>query len=223
MLRFQKTDYVPVVVWGGSPFYADLAGYDVFQVYHDPNKLIEAQCYAFNMFPEIIFINGFRPDYGCTGVIASAFGAKLKWFRNDWPMISKFPIQNEQDIWNLEIPDYTQDGLFPWYLESLAMSVRYMPNFENVRPFLWSTGPAETACFLYGIDNFLLNLKINPKLTHHLLQKTTEIIIGWLEAQQRVIPDFYGLLITDVSTLKRKYLSSIAIQNQIIILNLLVK
>jgi len=194
-VEFEPTDHVPVALLGTNRFYASLAGVPLFEVLHDPYRMMEVQQNAFRRFPEITFIPGVWPDYGAG--ILSAFGCGIYWPAEGMPQVKVHAIHCDGDIEEFRVPDPHSDGFMPWYLQTLRMFAKRRGDFEANMHFLWSLGPGELASYLWGASEFLVNLYAKPDLVVLLLEKITESILTWLRAQQEIIPDAEGILLTD--------------------------
>ena len=58
-------------------------------------------------------------------------------------------------------------------------------------------GPLNIAGFLMTIPEFCVAVKTDPDRVHRLLDKTTELVIRWLEAQAEAAGEIGGILLLD--------------------------
>ena len=58
-------------------------------------------------------------------------------------------------------------------------------------------GPLNVAGFLMTIPEFCVAVKTDPDRVHRLLDKTTELVIRWLEAQAEAAGEIGGILLLD--------------------------
>ncbi len=188
-------DQVPLALIGTNRFYASLWNEDLFDILHNPQKMIDIQSKTFKRFPQITFIPGAWPDYG-VGILSS-FSCQIKWQRNTMPQVSKEALHSEEEIKNLRIPDPQQEGFMPWYLQTLSMFIDQADSFVDNMHFLWSFGPGELASYLWGTCKFLGDLIQQPDLMMLLLDKVTLAIIKWLNAQQEINQSADAILLTD--------------------------
>ncbi len=193
-VKHKEIDSVPVALLGTPRFFASLAGVELFECLYNPEKLIEVELQAFKRFPEVLFIPGCWPDYGA-GLFGS-FGGVISWQRDTMPQVKQYVIKKDKDIETLNIPNPKEDGLMPWYLKTLK-TFRERREFTDNLHFLHSNGPGELASHLWGLNNFLVNLYLKPNLANALLEKATQSIIIWLEAQKDVLSEAEGILLTD--------------------------
>jgi len=192
---FKPVDHVPVALIGTPRFYASLAGVRLFECLHDPCRMMDVELAAFRKFPEVTFIPGCWPDYG-TGLF-SAWGGRISWAEDAMPSVKQKYLRSEGDIKSFEPPDPQTDGLMPWHLETLKRFVRRKEDFGDNLHFVHSNGPGELASYLWGMDNFLQGMYLEPELTKDLLSRVTETIIAWLSAQSQILHDAQAMLITD--------------------------
>ncbi|MCK4816161.1 uroporphyrinogen decarboxylase family protein, partial [bacterium] len=193
-VKHKEVDSVPVALIGTPRFFASLAGVELFECLYNPEKLMEVELQAFERFSEILFIPGCWPDYGAG--LFSSFGGIISWAKDIMPQIKKQVIKDDKHIETLNIPNPKEDGLMPWYLKTLK-SFRERKEFADNLHFLHSIGPGELACYLWGMDNFLTSLYLKPDLANALLEKATQSIIVWLEAQKEILPEAEAILLTD--------------------------
>lgn len=191
----KPSDHIPLALIGTNRFYASLWNVELFDVLHDPRKMIDVQTRTFSRFPQITFIPGAWPDYGAG--LLSTFGCRVMWQKKTMPQVSREAFQSEEDVRNFSIPDPRHDGFMPWYLQTLRMFLEQASSMNDATHCLWSFGPGELAGYLWGTTNFLGDLIQKPDLCEHLLEKVTQTIIVWLQAQQEVNPSADAILLTD--------------------------
>lgn len=188
-------DHTPLALIGTNRFYASLWNEELFDVLHNPLKMIEVQTKTFKRFPQITFIPGIWPDYS-VGILSS-FGCQIKWQKKTMPQVSREALITEKNINDFEIPDPYHVGFMPWYLQTLKMSLEQADSSAANSHFLWSFGPGELANYLWGACKFLGDLIEKPDLMQKLLEKTTQAIIAWLQAQQAINQSADAILLTD--------------------------
>jgi uroporphyrinogen decarboxylase len=199
--RFQKTvereqvDHVPIALIGTSRFYASIAQTSLSDILFNPQRMIEAQRKTFELFPDITFIPGAWPDLGVATL--SAYGCKIYWLPNGMPQIRDEIIKSESDLSSLVIPNPKTDGLMPQYLHTLGLFLEQEDIFLDALRFTWSIGPGEMATYFCGITNFFIALKNDKKLAWGVLEKVTQGIIAWINAQLDTNPHAVGMLLTD--------------------------
>jgi len=191
----KPVDHTALALIGTNRFYASLWNVGLFDVLHNPQKMIDMQTRTFERFPQITFIPGAWPDYG-VGILSS-FGCQIKWQKKTMPQVSREALLTDEDIKDFKIPDPHQDGFMPWYLQTLRMFLDQANSLTGNTHFLWSFGPGELASYLWGSCKFLGDLIQKQDLMEHLLEKVTQAIIVWLKAQHEINFSADAILLTD--------------------------
>jgi uroporphyrinogen decarboxylase len=191
----KEIDHIPVALIGTPRFFASLANVNLSECLKNSNKLMEVQLEAFKKFSEITFIPGCWPDYGVG--LFSAFGGEIVWEKNAMPSFKEYPIKSAADIKSFKLPDPEKDGLLPSYLKTLRNFVKREEEFRDNLRFLHANGPGELGCHLWGMNNFLENVYLEPDLIKEFLEKLTDFIIIWLKAQKKRLNKAKGFLLTD--------------------------
>ncbi|MGI6668000.1 MAG: uroporphyrinogen decarboxylase family protein [Acetivibrionales bacterium] len=127
----------------------------------------------------------FMPWFG-TGVIASAFGCKVKeasGFGDD-PGIISTCIESPKDIAKLKIPDPYKDGLMPRVLEFIDYA---RLNSDLPVGLTDMNSPLCTAAQMCGYDNLFIWMFDEPEAIHELLDIITETFIMWVKVQKEHI------------------------------------
>lgn len=194
-IKGDAIDRTPLALIGTNRFYASLWNVNLFEVLHDPQLMIDLQTKTFRKFPQVTFVPGVWPDYG-VGIL-SAFGCQITWQKDTMPQVTTEILQNDEDIAKLKTPDPFRDGFMPWYLQTLSMFLKQGESTGSHSHFIWSFGPGELACYLWGTCRFLADLIQKQELMFFLLDKVTQSIIVWLEAQQKINPSADAILFTD--------------------------
>jgi uroporphyrinogen decarboxylase len=98
---------------------------------------------------------------------------------------------------DLKVPDPGRDGLMPLVLSKLRRL--HGPLLERGRRIriIAARGPLNVAGFLMSIPELCVAVKTDPDRVHRLLDKTTELVIRWLEAQAEAVGEVGGILLLD--------------------------
>ncbi len=188
-------DSLPVALIVDSPWipgYLQMSTLDYLTL---PDVWLQANLRVLQDFPEIIFIPGFWIEYGMAAE-PSGFGCRVSTLGDKTPLVQTLGA-DFQMVEQLKVPDPRCDGLMPvllyWYRHAQPRieDAGYMVKIVAAR------GPLATATHLFGVTDFLLNLKLQPELTHRLLEKTTRLAIDWLQAQAEVLHSPGGILLLD--------------------------
>jgi uroporphyrinogen decarboxylase len=186
-IHYREIDHIPVVLWCSARCFASLSNMSVFDLICDPRKKLEAQLHAHQLFPDATFVPGKFSDYGDIIELASALGARIYWSEDSLPFIRGPLITHDDDIDRLVVPDPWHDGFLAWTLYGLRKYTSRRDDFRLHMHFVESLGPGELAGQLWGLTTFLMNLYLKPDLCLRLLEKTTEIVLAWLEAQEEAL------------------------------------
>lgn len=188
-------DALPIALIVDSPWipgYLELSTLDYLTL---PDIWLKANLRVIEDFPEIIFLPGFWLEYGMAAE-PSGFGCRVSTFVDKTPLVHGLGV-DIQLVEQLKAPDPRQDGLMPmllnWYRyqEPRILEAGYTVKIVAAR------GPLAVATHLFGVTDFLLNLKLHPKITHRLLEITTHLAIDWLQAQAEVLRDPEGIMVLD--------------------------
>jgi uroporphyrinogen decarboxylase len=193
-------DKVPVASCISSQYICARFGVNVRDYLYDPQIKLKVQCVFQDEHPDIMFVPGIYPDFGCGVVEPSAFGCKLVQ-REDNPL-SPQPVCPQalraqhgdntlQNVIDLKDPDPGEDGLLPQVLAQYRyywkhLDKRYIERFGYLDGFAFAMGPVETAALVIGYENFLMGLHDTPRLIERLLDKMTGFTIRWLRTQEQV-------------------------------------
>ena len=77
------------------------------------------------------------------------FGGEIKWPHGEFdqaPMVTRCPVETEEDVWNLEVPDVEKAGIVPHIVECNKLA---MQDTSDNKPFRTSAvvfGAFDTAC-----------------------------------------------------------------------------
>jgi uroporphyrinogen decarboxylase len=178
-----------------SPWLPGWYGSKIIDYFADPEIWFQSNLQAIKEFPEAIFLPGFWSEFGmCTE--PSAFGARLVWGDNDFPHPGRI-IDDPVNFARLTKPDVLSDGLLPFVINRLQRYEDKIKRNDCGIRFATSRGPLNIASFLFGMNDFLLALSINPEETQKGLTTITDFIIDWLSLQFERFRDIEGILILD--------------------------
>ena len=127
----------------------------------------------------------FMPWFG-TGVIASAFGCKVKpaTGNGDDPGICSTCVNTPADIARLKMPVPQRDGDMPRVLRFMEYAVNHSDLPVGLTDM---NSPLCTAAQICGYENLFLWMYEEPDAVHELMAKITESFIQWTKLQKQVI------------------------------------
>lgn len=184
----EKEDIL-IAIWDTAPFLNTLAGVNTTQYYNNREEKLRVQLWFQEQFPDFILLPGIWADYGAV-CEPSAFGCRVLWEENLPP--SALPVLTSvHDILSIKPIDPTKDGLMPKALEEYRFfwkhsEQRYIDEYGYLEGIATSFGPVELGAVLMGYQNFFIHLIESPKLMHKLFEITTNSILDWLYAQEKV-------------------------------------
>ena len=186
---------LPVGFIVDSPWLANWAGMSILDYFTNEQKWLEANLKVVGEFEECFFLPGFWAEFGmCTG--PAAFGAKCIWPENEFPSVGKLAADIEK-VADIKKPNAETDGLCPFVIKRLKNCLEQIERAGHRVRFAVSRGPLNIASFLLGTTEFLTALKLNPKLTHKMLNTITDFIIDWLKVQKEAFGSVDGIFILD--------------------------
>jgi len=181
LFRREKPDRVPI--WIASYGYSMLhVGASIAEYYNNPQVSLDAQRQTCRDYGWV-----FMPFAG--GIIGAwEFGGEQKWPSGEFeqsPTVTRRPIENEEDAWNLKMPDVKHTGAIPIRMEFSKLSSKESFDNEPFNVVLLSGWPFTVAAELPGPEKFIKWLIKSPEVAHHLLRLSTdyqlELIKYWVD------------------------------------------
>jgi uroporphyrinogen decarboxylase len=173
LLQGKAIDRVPFVpfIYG---FTGLNIGYSLEEFWSDGRKMFESQMrsrqmYDFDGNPMFTYA-----DYG-----PWEFGGEIKFPTGEWtmaPIVTRRPVQTEEDAWNLKLPDVETAGSLPVGLEFSRLQRKF--DLPAMPP---SAGVFNLAGNLVGADTWCRWLISKPDVCHHLLRLALEHRVQVLE------------------------------------------
>ncbi|MDP2916807.1 MAG: uroporphyrinogen decarboxylase family protein [Dehalococcoidia bacterium] len=160
-------DRIPLLMFSGYGFCARNVGYTLADMYNDAEKSVNAQVwtaeqYGFQVSPSLSYAS-----YG-----AWEFGGEARLPRTEFeqaPQVKHFPVQSEEDVWKLKLPDVITSGLLPKMMElSKVVAQRGLPVQIGLG------APIMRAGNLCGVENLCRWMIKKPELVHHLVKLVTD-------------------------------------------------
>lgn len=154
----------------GYGFSARAVGYPIADIYEDPERSFQAQMWTAEMLG-----SDATPWYTFVSYGAWEFGGEIQWpsdRHGSGPSVARRPVQTEEDVWNLELPDVRTAGCVPRMLEFAKLQEK------NGVPIGFICGsPFTHAANLCGTDKFLMWLITSPETVHRALRLMTDHIL----------------------------------------------
>jgi len=151
-------------------FCARNVGYEVADMYRDPQKSFEAQRWSFEQYG----IDG-GPDYGYASYGGWEFGGEVKMPEGEWqqaPSHIRFPVTTVEELDSLKMPDVTQAGSLP---RAMAFSKLQQQNGTPITVVLGGNfSVAGNICPPSTLCRWMLK---KPDAAHRLLRIASEHIL----------------------------------------------
>lgn len=178
-----------------SPWLPNWFGVNILDYYSNDEIWLKANLKAMKDFPDTLFLPGFWSEYGmCTE--PSAFGAKPKFKRNDFPHAGKV-IHAPADIDNLQVPNPETDGLLPLVLNRLKLAEPAINEAGHKIRFAVARGPLNIASYLMGTTEFLILMMEDPDKVHTLMRIITDFLKSWIDLQMKSFSTIDGIFLLD--------------------------
>ena len=169
ILKSKPIDRVPLFLFAKG-FSVRNVGYPVAAIYNDPEKSFWGQVWTKEMYSHD---EDPRLSYAAYG--AWEFGGEIRFPTGEWaqaPLVGRFPVQSEEDVWKLEPPDVKTAGIIPLIMDFSRIAERFgltiMPSVES---------PFTTAGNICGVENLCRWMIKKPELVHRLLRVATDHIV----------------------------------------------
>ena len=187
MLKRQPLDRIPVHGFSQS-FSAVHCGLTISDAYNNPEKVFHAMTKTATKF-------GWQdlPVISYASMGGWEFGGEIKWPNSEFaqaPMVTRRPVESEEDIDKLKVPDVKTAGMIPLMMEVSQLQEKSgAALIECV-----SLGPWSLACNIAGVDTICRWSLKKPELVHKLEKKvlpfSIEVIRYWKETfgVERLLP-----------------------------------
>ena len=167
LLRGKPIDRVPFLFYNSLGFCAKNTGYTIADMYHDQQKSFDAQVWTMEQYGCQI-----APSLGYASYGAWEFGGEVKLPGSGGeqaPQVARLPVQSEEDVWKLELPDVAGAGMLPKMMELHRIIAKHgLP----VQVALGS--PIMRVGNLCGVDKLCRWMIKKPELVHRLLRLVTD-------------------------------------------------
>jgi uroporphyrinogen decarboxylase len=186
LLNNERIDRVPLWFMMEG-FCSKTAGYEISSFYTDINKSFWSQVWTYEMYE---IDEDPRYQYGACG--AWEFGGEIKYPSGEWmqaPSVVRNPVTNEQEAWELKMPDIKSSGFIPNSMEFAKLQQKFgmfiQPHIGD--PFVW----AGNVC---SPDLLMRWVYRNPAIIHHIMELVTDYLVGvmryWVDTfgGERIIP-----------------------------------
>lgn len=187
LLNREKPDRVPIWPFAYDAFATVYSKATIADAYNNPEVALAAQRKACQDFGWV-----YTPFSGYAAFGGWELGGDIKWPTGEYdqaPSVVRYPIQSEEDVWNLTLPDVEKAGFVPIKIAftRLASQERLGNQPFNIEGF--AGGSFGLAANAAGIEQLLRWLIKKPEVAHHLLRLATDFKISLV----RCWKDHFGI------------------------------
>jgi uroporphyrinogen decarboxylase len=173
LLRREKPDRVPIWPFsvGFSMVYTKTS---VAAAYNNPAVSLAAQRKTCQDFGWVFIPMMVYASFG-----AWEFGGDIKWPSGEFdmaPMVTRHPVETEEDVWELKVPDVKTAGIVPLQTEFYKLSSQESLDNEPFNALCYAGGPFTKASNVVGPDTFCKWLIKKPDAAHHVLRLVTDFM-----------------------------------------------
>ena len=180
----ERPDRIPLML-SSLGFSAKTVGYPVASMYDDPARSFWAQVRTNEMFgcegsPTYLVYGGWE------------FGGEIRFPSSEWqqsPVVTRYPVQSEEDVERLRMPDVKAAGAIPLATELYKLCER---NHMPITPMVGS--PLTVASGLCSVETVCRWMMKKPDVANRLLRVVTDFCLQmaeyWIETfgVKRVTP-----------------------------------
>ena len=171
-IKLEKPDRVPTTPLSISRSLRVL-GYTTEECLYNPEKMAEAKVAASEKFDDDSCVAGTD-----LFVEAEAMGSKVRVYEHT-PVVVDYFIKDKKDIDRLKHPDPAKDGRMPFVCKEIELIKKKIGDTRVVVPV--TGGPMTTASQLFGPEQLLVELIMDPDWVHKLLRICTDISLAYWE------------------------------------------
>lgn len=184
----------PFLLFINFPLIKSVTGVDLHEYFNDPKTMMDAQI---EVFSRLGLDGPLYPDYGVAAE-CSAMGSEIVYNDMGFPTVHGDAKMELEDLLARSKPaDPWGGSLMTKALEALEYMVKNVPSDFRVEN-CGVVGPFTTAAQYRDIQEFCVDLYMEPELVHELLELSTETIIRFCREQQKILGrDLEHILIYD--------------------------
>lgn len=171
-LKNRSVDRPPVI-----PHIGDHAGiiqrltYNI--MYKDVKRAAKAHIDALNLYGYDVATIQVEPSWP----VVEACGAEVEYSKEKYPWIKKYLIKAENDLKNLEVPDFMSNQGTKVMIEG----TKILTENVNVPVVAYMTGPITFCLQLMPYRSVLIRILKNPEFVHQLISRGVQIIKSYIK------------------------------------------
>ena len=172
LFNHQKPDRVPI--WSFGTLFAIInSGYKVGNLYRDPAALTAMR----QFMRQYNWIS--TPMVGYSIVGAKEYGGEIKFPTSEYaqaPMVSRYPVETEEDAWRLTLPDIKMAGMVPKAVTAIRQIRENPPDNEPFAIVILS-GAFTAAGNICSVERLCRWLVRKPTVAHRVLRLATDLMV----------------------------------------------
>jgi uroporphyrinogen decarboxylase len=168
-----ELDRIPAYIFTGA-CNAQLVGASIKELLQDSRVFSKAQVAAYERYQPDIMIMMWDLNMD-----TEAMGNELRYPEHGISLVAKAFLEDKRNLSKLKVPDPQKDGRIPGYLEA-CLDVKQVIRDAPVSGVI--AGPWTIAMGLRGVNELIIDTKMDPDFVHHLMEITTEATRTFTEA-----------------------------------------
>ncbi len=172
-IKLEKPDRVPVTPLSISRSLRVL-GYNTAECLYDPEKMAKAKVAASTKFDDDSCVAGTD-----LFVESECMGSKVTVYEHT-PVVTDYFMKEKSDINKLRVPDPKTDGRMPFVCKEIEWIKKMIGDTRVVVPV--TGGPVTQASQLFGPEQLLIEMVLDPEWVHKLLRVCTDASLAYWDA-----------------------------------------
>jgi uroporphyrinogen-III decarboxylase len=187
---------IPLALIVDCPWIPPYCGVTQWDYFFDVETWFQCNVKVQRDFPDVIWFPSWWSEVGM-GAEPSALGPRLRFNRGRVPDVEPLPFPMDR-LDELTLPDPHTDGFMALCLYRYEKLKPRIADAGFITPVVAARGPLTIASFFRGVTNLMEDIVDEPERTLQLLDRTTNLGIGWLKAQAEVLGEgVEGILVLD--------------------------
>lgn len=167
LIEGKQTDRVPVMLFAPLPFFLKNMGSSLVELYRNPGEAPDIAFRVQVLGNEIYQLDG-HPSFFQGEFPTWAFGGEFRYPVSESQqelLTVRYPVQSEDDAWNLKLPDVEKSGNYPWVVKFSKIQQQH-----GLDVMVFEGEPLTQAALICSMERFLRWLKKKPEICHHLMR-----------------------------------------------------
>ncbi len=188
-------------VFNTAPFLNSIEGIPIKDYYMNSAVKMQTQLKFQDRFPELLCLPGVWADFGAI-LEPSALGCKIYWPEGGGVPTALPAVSSPSEFGRLKPANPQQNGLMPQALKDYEymqqnLDPKYREKYGYLDGVAVSFGPVELGAVVMGHYEFFLHIESNSSAMHELFKITTESVINWLRACERMNSKLKRVILAD--------------------------